>query len=464
MLFTLAFRNILRNRRRSAMTSMAIAVGTIALLVFGAFQGYLFDSFHTNVVQRSGHLTVYRTGYFLFGEGNPSAYGIERYKKVLALIGDDPVLRPLIYVLTPTLSLMGIAGNFSGENDAAKTFIADAVIPSDRDRMRRWNAFGAGRVYPPDTNLDDNDPMRGFVGLGLARILGLCRSLAIANCPPPPAIHREAPGVASEDFSNLRAEVAAAVTPNAAGKPRLDLLAATVTGAPNVVSFFVNDAEPQPIRELDDNYVVMHLTLGQQLIYGRGEPRVTGIVLQLRRSSDIGPARNRLQALFDQHGLELEVRDFAELNPFYTQTLNFFRSIFLFIAAIMGVIVLFTVVNTMTMTIMERTNEIGTTRAMGVRRGGIRRQFLVEGCMLGVIGASIGLVIAFLVAIGVNQAGLTWVPPANISAIPLRLSLLAQPALIVGTWVGLILVATLAALIPANRAARLQIVDALRHV
>ncbi len=404
---------------------MAIAVGTIALLVFGAFQGYLFDSFHTNVVQRSGHLTVYRTGYFLFGEGNPSAYGIERYKKVLALIGDDPVLRPLIYVLTPTLSLMGIAGNFSGENDAAKTFIADAVIPSDRDRMRRWNAFGAGRVYPPDTNLDDNDPMRGFVGLGLARILGLCRSLAIANCPPPPA---------------------------------------TVTGAPNVVSFFVNDAEPQPIRELDDNYVVMHLTLGQQLIYGRGEPRVTGIVLQLRRSSDIGPARNRLQALFDQHGLELEVRDFAELNPFYTQTLNFFRSIFLFIAAIMGVIVLFTVVNTMTMTIMERTNEIGTTRAMGVRRGGIRRQFLVEGCMLGVIGASIGLVIAFLVAIGVNQAGLTWVPPANISAIPLRLSLLAQPALIVGTWVGLILVATLAALIPANRAARLQIVDALRHV
>jgi putative ABC transport system permease protein len=146
------------------------------------------------------------------------------------------------------------------------------------------------------------------------------------------------------------------------------------------------------------------------------------------------------------------------------QVLGLFGSIFLFIAVIMGVIVLFAVVNTMTMNVMERTNEIGTIRAMGVRRRGIRRQFVVEGAMLGAIGSTLGLVLAVIVAAVVNHAGLTWNPPASVNFIPLRLELFGRPALVIGTWLGLILVATIAALIPANRAAKLPVVDALRHV
>ncbi len=208
----------------------------------------------------------------------------------------------------------------------------------------------------------------------------------------------------------------------------------------------------------------MHLTLAQQLLYGRGEHKVTGIELQLHRSEDMAAARARLAAVFKEKGLDLEVRDFAERTPLYAQTLNFFHAIFLFIAVIMGVIVLFAVVNTMTMTVMERTNEIGTTRAMGVRRSGIRRQFLIEGWLLGAIGATGGLVLAVIIAILVNRAGLTWTPPGNASPVPFRLYLFTDRALIVGTWLGLVIVATIAALIPANRAAKLQVVDALRHV
>ena len=89
------------------------------------------------------------------------------------------------------------------------------------------------------------------------------------------------------------------------------------------------------------------------------------------------------------------MRDFAELTPFYGQVVRLFRAIFLFIALIMGVIVLFAVVNTMTMNVMERTNEIGTIRAMGVRRNGIRAQFVLEGWLLGAIGATVGVVLAF---------------------------------------------------------------------
>jgi putative ABC transport system permease protein len=130
----------------------------------------------------------------------------------------------------------------------------------------------------------------------------------------------------------------------------------------------------------------------------------------------------------------------------------------------MGVIVLFAVVNTMTMNVMERTNEIGTVRAMGVRRGGIRSQFIAEGFLIGAIGATVGAALAFLIAALVNHDGLTWVPPGNANPVPLHVAIGSSPGLVIGPWVGLVLIATIAALVPANRAARLSVVDALRHV
>lgn len=188
-------------------------------------------------------------------------------------------------------------------------------------------------------------------------------------------------------------------------------------------------------------------------------------MLQLHRSQDLRAARARLQTLIATHHLDLEVRDFAELTPFYLQVVRLFSAIFLFITLIMGVIVLFAVVNTMTMNVMERTNEIGTIRAMGVRRNGIRAQFVTEGWMLGAIAATVGVVLAFGVAAAINHSGMTWLPPGNAREVPFRLAMPSDhPPLLLGTWIGLVLVATVAALLPANRAARLPVVDALRHV
>jgi hypothetical protein len=56
--------------------------------------------------------------------------------------------------------------------------------------------------------------------------------------------------------------------------------------------------------------------------------------------------------------------------------------------------VLFTVGNTMSTAVIERTVEIGTLRAMGLRRGGIRRLFVCEGLLLGLVGAALGVLIA----------------------------------------------------------------------
>ena len=461
MLFKLAFRNILRNRRRSVMSIGAIAVGAIAMVLFGGFVALIILGVQTDTVRRAGHLAIYRNGFFTFGSGNPAAWGMQGYRDVLEMVRADPVLAPMTVVATPTVALFGIAGNF--EVEASRTFIGTGVVPHDRDLMRRWNPYALpyGTMVP--TGLDDGDITKGVVGTGLARILGLCEALKLSDCPPAQVKEKSDVPVVADIAALADSEKSANAEPPDT-RPHIDLLAATAGGAPNVISMVVTRADRQGVKELDDASVIMHFDLAQQLLYGRGEKRAIAIVLQLTETADMPAAKARVNALIKARGLDLEVRDFIEIAPFYGQVLGMFGAIFTFIAAIMGVIVLFTLVNTMGMSVMERTAEIGTARAIGLRRSGIRRQFLLEGWILGAIGATVGIVLALGIAVLVNHAGLTWLPPGQSAPSPLAVKIDGMWKLHGGIWIGLMVMTTLAAIIPANRAAKLPVVDALRHV
>src|SRR5207253_917420 len=159
-------------------------------------------------------------------------------------------------------------------------------------------------------------------------------------------------------------------------------------------------AEQQGFKELDDMYVGLHLPQAQRLLYGADRPAVTGVIVQLAHTSQIPLARARLDELIATtlNAEPLEIQDFADLNPFYGQAVGMFAAIFGFMAALIGAIVLFTVGNTMSMAVIERTTEIGTLRAMGLRRSGIRRLFVCEALPLGLIGAGAGLLPALGIA------------------------------------------------------------------
>jgi len=83
---TLALRNLLRNRRRSLATLLAMILGSVAVLVFGGYSSNLVYGLQTGFVQSSGHLQIQRKDYFLFGSGNPTAYGIADYERIVAAI------------------------------------------------------------------------------------------------------------------------------------------------------------------------------------------------------------------------------------------------------------------------------------------------------------------------------------------------------------------------------------------
>jgi putative ABC transport system permease protein len=458
----LALRNLLRNRRRSIATLLALALGSAAILVFGGFNANIRVSMLTGYVRAGGHLQIQHRDFFLYGNGNPTAYGIADYQRLLQAVRADPLLRTMVTVSSPMLLLGGIAGN----QEVSRTVVGSGVVAEDVTSMRAWNEFEV--PYPAPTFALDGAPAdAAIVGVGVARVLLLCDALAVKDCPRPLSVAVPAAGPAlPADIAALSALEAVSVEagPRRQGA-RIELLAGQGRGRPNVVGLQVLAAEDQGFKELDEVALLLHLKQAQQLVYGRAEPRITAIMVQLQRTDQTAAAAARLKDLMAATlpGQPLTVMDFRALNPFYGQTMALFDMIFNFIFCLIGGIVLFTVGNTMNAAVVERTVEIGTLRAVGLRSSGVRRLFITEGLLLGCAGSAAGVVLAIVAGELVNRLHLSWVPPGSSELLPLTLRIMSEPQMLLLAFFGLIAIAGLSAWWPAWRASRLKIVDALRH-
>ncbi|WP_224360675.1 ABC transporter permease [Hyalangium versicolor] len=457
----LASRNVLRNARRSALTAVALVVGTLAILVFG---GYVNDNIHglqTITVRQVGHLQVVRKDYLDFGRGDPGRFSIRDYEALMRRIQTDEVLAPMLAVVTPVLQVEGAAGNFAA--GASSNFSGIGVEPSGHAKMLAWDGFGAG-IPPGKTALRADAPDGGIVGFQMAQLLALCGPLKLTGCKELPTRTVADPKAATlpEDISALgQAEQSQQAGTGKAAS--IELLAASPSGLPNVVRMNVLEAERQVVRDIDALYVAMPLPLAQRLVFGPDERAVSAVVIQLRHSDMLPAAQARLNQLVKESG-QLEVLTFHEVSPVYDQIVSSYTSVFTFIAALMGLIALFSIANAVNMAVGERIGEIGTLRSLGFQRTSIRSIFILEGALLGVFGTIVGAVLALLFQYGLDLSGFAWTPPGRSTSIPLRIDVLGSPSMIAATVLGLSAVACLSALWPANRAARMEVTEALQHV
>jgi len=457
---TLALRNLMRNRQRSLTTLLAMVVGVSAILIFGGYSRDITNEMQTDFVQRTGHLQIQRKGYFLYGSGNSAAYGIAGYEKLIAALKNDPVLKSMVLVATPALQLGGIAGNFNA--GVSRTVLIQGMVAQDQAQLRKWNDYGLPLVAHP-LPLNGAAPDAIVIGEGVARVLQLCTELKVPLCD---AQHDQADTTANDAPPDLAALSALEAPVERKKATQIEVLATNVHGAPNVGSFNVIKAEQQGVKELDDVHVAMHLPNAQRLVYGRDPPQVTAVIVQLQHTDQIPEARARIEQLLAKEfaDAKLDVLDFRTINPYYDQTNRMFSALFGFVFVLIGAIVIFVVSNTMSMTIYERTVEIGTLRAIGQRCSGIEALFITEGALLGIIGSALGVLIALVIAAVVNISGLTWIPPSRIDPIPLTVRVWGEWSMIVLAFGGLTVVAALSAWLPARGAAKQPIVDALRHV
>jgi len=460
----LAIRNLLRNGRRSLATLLAVMIALVTIIIFGGYGQGIIYGLQTGYVQSTGHLQVQHENYFRLGSGNPDEYGIPRYREIISDIQSDPQLAPLLRVVTPILTTGGVAGNY--RLGASRTVMITGLVVRDQNRMREWNDYGF-RVVHRLLALPDGDAQAAVVGTGVARILKLCGELTVPDCSQEQSSAPAKGDALPADIAALtRRDLEADAQQSRNGRATIDLLAVTARGAPNVAAVHVVAAENQGVKQLDDVYVAVHLAQAQRLVYGVLDPRVTAIAVQLHHTSQLRQAELRLNQLLSSrfNDLPLRVLDYRTLNPFYDESLAMFATMLTFIAALIAAIVLFTVGNTMSTAVVERTTEIGTLRAIGLRRSGIKRLFICEGVILGIAGAVLGVLVSLLVATLVNNSGITWRPPGWSRDVPLYVKVGGDTALIAVVVIAMLVVVTLSAWWPARRAARLNIVDALRHV
>ncbi len=462
-MIALALRNLWRNQRRSATTLLAMMIGMLSILLFGGYSRTVYYGLETDFVGRSGHLQLQRKDYFWFGSGDPQGYSLQNYQVLIRDIEQDPELAPMLQVVTPVLQFGGIAGNF--EAGLSKLVIVQGVDVAGQNQLRQWNDYQLA-ITPELLSINPAAPDQAEIGIGVARMLQLCSQLALQDCPQPDSA---TPSVQNNnlaaDIAALAAEQPAVRGPGETGA-RLELLAASTGGAPNVSRLQINRAVTTGAKELDEVYLAMQLQQAQTLLYGEAGQRVTALQIQLRHTADLAKAQARLQQLIDSRWQQqpLEVHDFQTLNPAFGQITGMFSAIFGFITILISAIVLFTVGNTMSMAVLERTVEIGTLRTLGLRRSGIRRLFVSEGLVLGLTGAILGTLLALGLAGLINQAGFAWLPPGSSNPVPITIRLWGEHQMLLSISLTVVLVATLSAWWPARRAARQDVVDALRYV
>jgi putative ABC transport system permease protein len=161
-------------------------------------------------------------------------------------------------------------------------------------------------------------------------------------------------------------------------------------------------------------------------------------------------------------GQEVEILTWSDLAAFYHQVRGLFSGIFGFLGLIITALVVLSAGNAMTMTVMERVKEIGTLLAVGTTRLRVLLMFVVEGLALGAIGGLLGLALGWTAAIILTRADVMMPPPPTFTrGFPLEIDVV--PSLYVAVLVLMVFTLGVAAVLPAARAARLRITDALGH-
>ena len=403
----LALRNVFRNRRRTLITLAAMGFGAAAIIVFGGFVNAIYWGVRESTIRSQiGHIQIYRKGYSEKGSLAPFDY----------LIADYPALRnellKLEHVKTVTARL-GFSGLVS-TGDTTAAFVGSGVHPEGEMDLSALAVIVDGR------ELATRDPRGVTLGVGLARAFGV--------------------------------------------KPGDDLMLLTTTkaGSINALAVKVRGVWESGEKAYDDRFLRVGLPEVQRVLdLENGE--VQSVVLLLDRTEHTAAVRARLETLIRERGLDLEIRTWDDLALRYHQVRELFGRIFAVLTLIVSIMVVFGITNTMTMAIFERTREIGTVMALGTRRRGVVSMFVLEGFVLGLLGAIAGLALGIALAKAISAIGIQLPPPPG-STRGFAVQIFVVPAVLAQAFQLSVIAATLASLYPAWRAARLNVVEALRHV
>lgn len=399
---TQALRNIVRQRRRALFALVTIVGGVMAFLLAGGFiQWILQDMREATIRSQLGHVQIVRPGFFDKGLADPYAYLLSGADAVY----DSFSKRPGVRVITPRLAFTGLISH----DDATISFSGEGVDPDKEGDLSRALQIVSGEP------LSSTEPKGIILGEGLA--------------------------------ANIGVKVGDVIV----------LLATTSKGTLNAVECRVRGIFATITKAYDDTFLRVPLSVAKTLSRANG---ATSWVVLLDNTDDT-------DAFVEEARAKTSAKDFEfipwhDLADFYNKTVQLFTRQVGVVKILIALIIVLSISNTLSMAVIERTGEIGTVMALGLRRTGVLRMFITEGAMLGIIGGLLGVTLGLIAASAISAVGIPMPAPPGMARGYIG-QILITPGLIVEALTLAVFTTLVASILPAWKASRMNIVDALRH-
>lgn len=403
-LWTIAYRDLGRHRRRSVFTLMAVALGLALLFVMnGLIAGVMAESLQNSIRLRTGHLQLRAASY---QEDQLSLQSKDLLSNPADLAAQAGALSE-VKAATPVLWIGGILNTL----DESAGLQVIGIDPASA----LYEPIKSGLVAGDWLTADD----RGGILIGRA----LAESL------------------------------------NVSAGQNVSLAIVNANGQPDEGTFTIRGLFSTGIPSYDESAVFMPLDKAQAFA-GTGA-RASAIMILLNNQADTA----KVAAALNVPGVT--TLTWTDLNQFFVETVQLASSFYVLMDGIVILIVAVIIANTLLMAVFERVREMGILSALGMKGRQIRQMFLLEGATLGLAGVAVGAVlglagVAFLATTGISISDKVAAVAGSDFAIGTTMRATFDWGTFVGLSVATLVIVVLASLYPAWYAARLEPVDALR--
>jgi ABC-type lipoprotein release transport system permease subunit len=404
MIIKLAWRNIWRNRRRSIIVLVAIAIGIFSLALTDSFyNGLLLQMFRDQVGTHVAHLQIHRNG---FNENKVVQNWLPDPGKVERVLAADSVVAHF----SRRVIAFGIVS--SASNSSGITLVG---VDPDRERL----VTTIGQSVASGTYLQE-----GQRAILISRRMAEKLSVRIGD--------------------------------------KLVVMATALDGSVGTDVFRICGVYETSSSEFDRLFVYIPLEYSQQML-GLGD-RVMEIAAVLRTPDDAYALRDRLRPAL---GSDFEVLTFADLIPMMMQIISVTRQSLVIYYVIIGIATVFGIVNALLMSVFERTRELGILMATGMKSRSILAMILLEALLLSLIGTVIGLGIGLALSLRLAHTGIdlsSFTEGLTMMGASSTIYPIVSLEGIVNGLTIIPVIALIAALYPAAKAIRLDPVRAIHYV
>ena len=409
MLTTMAFRNISRNRRRSILSAIAIAVSALAVVfAFSLMNGLLSDLVGNVQNFVSGDIRIRHRDFDTYEYLAPLHLSVEDAASLQQQVEALPEVASAVTRISFP-ALMYLSRSEDSESIPLQGIGVDFI---HEERYQELSSLLRDGRLP---NANSNEAL---IGSGFAN----SNNLTIGDS--------------------------------------FTVLATTRTRGTNAFTLEIVGVAQLPYSSLDNRAIFMPYDRAQFFL--RMEDGATEILVKRSPTSSGEETLTAVNAVLGGQNVARSWRDIG-LAFTYIQTATISYSIIAFIFFLLASTV---IVNTTMMVIFERIREIGTLSAMGMNPRTLVRLFFIEALFISVIGALCGALGGTLLSAILGNSGIDFTN--QLQGIDFEISniIYPRPTFLISLLVFLysVVVSALATLIPSTRSARIQPVEALRRV